>query len=153
MPCRHCIRANSRRVFAVHTSRMQAGVFTCRGHQPMLEIGHFGAAVWRLSRGVNLLSWYESRVAISVGNGHRPTPTAQDNAQLVMLDRFASELPTSMWKPRRAQCLPSIVVYSGCHRQEVAFKSRCDRWLPRITTRRSSSSNRADAEHQSSCTL
>ena len=34
--------------------------------------------VWRLSRGVNLLSWYETRVPISVGNGHRPTPTVQD---------------------------------------------------------------------------
>jgi hypothetical protein len=43
MPCRHCIRAESRRVFAVHPSRMQAGVFTGRGHQPMLEIKHFGA--------------------------------------------------------------------------------------------------------------
>ena len=37
------IRAESRRVFAVHTSRMQVGVFTCRGHQPMLERRPFGA--------------------------------------------------------------------------------------------------------------
>ena len=44
MPCRHYIRAESRRVFAVQASRMQAGVFTCRGYQPMLEIRHFSAA-------------------------------------------------------------------------------------------------------------
>ena len=84
--------------------------------------------VWRLSRGVNLLSWYESRVPISVGNGHRPTPDSARHAQLTMLDRFASdsELPTSMWKPRRVQCLPGFVITIEITLLEIASKSRCD---------------------------
>lgn len=139
MPCRHCIRAESRRVFAVHTSRMQAGVFTCRGHQPMLETRPFGAV------GVASFEGSKFTVVVRVSSAHlcRQWPSAHPDsaryAQLIMLDRFASELPTSMWKPRRVQCLPGFVITIEITLLEIASKSRCYSWLPRFTTRGSSS--------------
>ena len=126
MPCRHCIRAESRRVFAVHTSRMQAGVFTCRGHQPMLETRPFGAV------GVASFEGSKFTVVVRVSSAHlcRQWPSAHPDsaryAQLTMLDRFASELPTSMWKPRRVQCLPGFVITIENTLLEIASKSRCD---------------------------
>ena len=126
MPCRHCIRAESRRVFAVHTSRMQAGVFTCRGHQPMLETRPFGAV------GVASFEGSKFTVVVQVSSAHlcRQWPSAHPDsaryAQLIMLDRFASELPTSMWKPRRVQCLPGFVITIEITLLEIASKSRCD---------------------------
>ena len=126
LPCRHCIRAESRRVFAVHTSRMQAGVFTCRGHQPMLETRPFGAV------GVASFEGSKFTVVVRVSSAHlcRQWPSAHPDsaryAQLIMLDRFASELPTSMWKPRRVQCLPGFVITIEITLLEIASKSRCD---------------------------
>ena len=133
------IRAESRRVFAVHTSRMQVGVFTCRGHQPMLERRPFGA--------VGVASFEGSKFTVVVrdssANLCRQWPSAHPDsaryAQLIMLDRFASELPTSMWEPRRVQCLPGFVVTIEITLLEIASKSRCYSWLPRFTTRGSSS--------------
>ena len=133
------IRAESRRVFAVHTSRMQVGVFTCRGHQPMLERRPFGAV------GVASFEGSKFTVVVRVSSAHlcRQWPSAHPDsaryAQLIMLDRFASELPTSMWEPRRVQCLPGFVVTIEITLLEIASKSRCYSWLPRFTTRGSSS--------------
>ena len=85
--------------------------------------------VWRLSRGVNLLSWYESRVPISVGNGHRPTPTAQDMLSWSCLIGLPASCPPQcgnlvgfsvcrvLWLPSKLPCWRSHLshdVTAGC---------------------------------------
>ena len=71
-------------------------------------------------------------VVVRVSSAHlcRQWPSAHPDsaryAQLIMLDRFASELPTSMWKPRRVQCLPGFVITIEITLLEIASKSRCD---------------------------
>ncbi len=81
MPCRHCIRAESRRVFAVHTSRMQAGVFTCRGHKLMLELGPFGAVGVACFEG----SKFTVVVRVSSANLCRQWPSAHPTAQDMLI--------------------------------------------------------------------
>jgi hypothetical protein len=148
MPCRHCIRAESRRVFAVRTSRtLNAGGSV---HMPgtqtaavMLEIRPFGAVT-----AVGVASFEGSKftvvVRVSSANLCRQWPSAHPDsagyARLIMLDRFVSELPTSMWRPRRVLCLPGLWLPSKLPRSRSHLSHGVVySWLPRFTTRGSSS--------------
>ena len=92
----------------------------------MLETRPFGAV------GVASFEGSKLTVVVRVSSAHlcRQWPSAHPDsaryAQLIMLDRIASELPTSMWKPRRVQCLPGFVITIEITLLEIASKSRCD---------------------------